>query len=669
MKIDIIKKLPEHLINQIKAGEVVERPYNVIKELIENSIDAKAKNIQIELLDGGKQLIKITDDGKGIPADQLKTALERHATSKISAFSDLELLTSFGFRGEALPSIAAVTHFTIRSRPDTQIKGQELVVNYGALETEKTVSMPAGTVILVKEIFKNVPVRLKFLKSTATEFAHIHDFIIAMAFCNPTIAFKLLHNGREVLNYASKKSLLERFTEIIGIDKNDYAALDYQRGSFQIQGFAGLPHIAKSVPSYFITFVNGRYVKDKVIRSGILQGYQGLLLKGLIAPAIVFVTVDPSWIDVNAHPSKTEIRFYDPLAIQEFVSIAIQNQLKHDILPVNKDKTIVLNNNEFNKNSQIINPKKEYISTEKNKLTEEKSIQSLTQKKETESSHRIIQQYAKEKILTPSTNNNFSYTQQKKGSQVAKLKNNDNSYKPETNNSVIIQENKIIKQHFFSNAKFLGQYADCYLILEIDKDLWIVDQHAFHERILFEEILQNHNEHKTPRQDLLAPIIIPSTEILSEIIIENKEKILALGFEIEKLKNNHIAIHAFPSFLNLQKVPDIFDDIIVRLVAIHGLPQGETHPLYEKINKVTKGIQEELNLQPTQLKGKDVFHLLFATMACHSAIRAGDPLNSELVQRLLQRAGDVDFFSHCPHGRPVIRKFSSKDVSSWFQRI
>lgn len=648
MNIDIIKKLPEHLINQIKAGEVVERPYNVIKELVENSIDAGARNILLELLDGGKQLIRITDDGKGIAADQIKIALERHATSKISAFKDLETLQSFGFRGEALPSIAAVSHFTIRSKPPTQDSGHELVVNYGEKASEKSLSMPSGTIVQVKEIFKNVPVRLKFLKSTATEFAHIHDFILAMAFCHPTISFKLQHNGRDVLHFSNKKTLLERFNDIIGVDKKDYIALDFQRGSFQIQGFVGLPHIAKTTPNYFITFVNGRYVKDKVIRSGVLQGYQGLLLKGLIAPAIVSITVDPTWIDVNAHPSKTEIRFSDPLTIQEFVSIAIQNQVKAAIQP---KQSMNLQSVETNKQTMNF-----HISE-----TQNSSFQNI--------SPAILEK--RELYPNPPTRVNTiqNYEQPKKGMQVAKLTRTESQSMSES--PITLMQPQLIppQQNFFSNAKYLGQYADCYLLLEMQKELWIIDQHAFHERILFEEILVNHQNHKSPKQELLAPIIIPSNAILSDIILENKDKIFKLGFEIEKLKNNHIAIHAFPSFLNTQKIPAIFDEIITRIIAIHGLPQGETHPLIEKVNNVTKGIQEELQLHPTQLRDEDIFHLLFATMACHSAIRAGDPLNTELVQRLLQRANAVDFFSHCPHGRPVIRKFTSKDVSAWFQRI
>ncbi|WGL59616.1 DNA mismatch repair endonuclease MutL [Pigmentibacter sp. JX0631] len=661
MQFDIIKKLPEHLINQIKAGEVVERPYNVVKELVENSIDACAKNIFIELLDGGKQLIKITDDGKGIPASQLSIAVERHATSKINKFTDLENLTSFGFRGEALPSIASVSNFTLRSRIQEEDYGSELIINYGEKNSIKNVSMPKGTVVQVKEIFKNVPVRLKFLKSTATEFAHIHDFITAMAFCNPNIAFKLMHNGREVSNFVQKKTFLERFSDIIGVEKSNFIQLDFKRGSFELTGFVGKPELGKSVPSHFITFVNGRYVKDKVIRSGILQGYQGLLLKGLVAPAIIFVTVDPSWIDVNVHPSKTEIRFYDTLAVQEFISIAVQDQIKNGI----KEK----------KAPDIL---------EKSIKLEEKYIKS----DDYSSIFKISKSEENPKFNQEKYFQKPNYQSHIKGSEVAKLKmpvseskpkiieNSSNISQPDKSLNLSSKDEKFIpfisssreKFNPFANAKYLGQFDNCYILLEFEKELWFLDQHAFHERILYEEILSSHKASKTPRQELLAPIIIPSQEILSDIIMENKGKILSLGFEIEKLKNSHIAIHSFPSFLNVQKIPDIFDEIITRIVAVNGLPQGEIYPIFEKISKFTAGIQEELNRIPSQLNDEDLFHLLFATMACHSAIRAGDPLNFELVQRLLQRASDVDFYSHCPHGRPVIRKFTSKDVSSWFLR-
>lgn len=215
----------------------------------------------------------------------------------------------------------------------------------------------------------------------------------------------------------------------------------------------------------------------------------------------------------------------------------------------------------------------------------------------------------------------------KKESPVAKLKTDETSYKEKNN---IITKNVEIQENIFDNAKYLGQFANCYLILEIKTELWVIDQHAFHERILFEEILNSHKNNKVPRQDLITPIIVPSTSNLTNIVFDQKGKIFSLGFEIEALSNGHIAIHSFPSFLNTQKVPEVFDEIIVRIIALSGIPQTETHPLLEKANKVTKGIKEDLNLPPTSLEGTDIFHILFATMACHNAIRAGDPSTKNL---------------------------------------
>ncbi|APJ03577.1 DNA mismatch repair endonuclease MutL [Silvanigrella aquatica] len=654
-----IKKLPEHLINQIKAGEVVERPYNVVKELVENAVDAKASQLHIELLDGGKQLIRITDNGIGIASSQLFTALERHATSKINKFEDLEKLASFGFRGEALPSIASICHFTIKSRPASQEVGKEIHIQYGKKSSEKDLSMPCGTVVQIKDLFSNVPVRLKFLKSTATEFTHIHDFLTAMAFANPHISFRFSHNGRDVFFYHAKKNLNERFIEIVGLDSKEYTEVNYSRGTFKITGFAGLPSAAKTTPSYFITFVNGRYVKDKIVRSGILQGYQGLLTKGLISPALIFTEVDPSWVDVNAHPSKTEIRFYDASSIQELVSIGIQNAVKesvHKYSKPNLESNVLKNEDEPKRNSFENNcfshsPSKFSQPEIKNFNIKESFKAPINVKQEINSPTKYSYE-KKENII-----------QQIKGNAVAKLKTDEKTYE---NKPLIILPQK---ENIFQSAKFLGQFANCYILLEIQNEMWIVDQHAFHERILFEEIMQSHLSHKVPKQDLISPIIIPSNEILTSIVLEQKEKIFSLGFDIEGLKNGSIAIHAFPSFLTTQKVPQIFDEIMARIIAINGLPQSEPHPLIEKANLVTIGIQEELSLQPSQIKEQDIYHLLFATMACHNAVRAGDPLNEELVKRLLARANDVDFYAHCPHGRPVIRKFTNKDISAWFQRI
>lgn len=596
-----IKKLPDELINQIKAGEVVERPYNVVKELVENSIDASAENIHVEILDGGKQLIRITDDGTGICKEDLPLALERHATSKIRQFSDLHKITSFGFRGEALPSMASVSSFSIKSKPENQELGLEIHVDGGKITSQKDVVIKRGTTISVRDLFFNVPARLKFLKSTSTEFSHINDFLFATSLCNPNISFRFTHNGRDVFFHQKKPSLHPHFTEILGLESQNYAPIDFKRGSFHIKGYALLPQHAKSSSSHFVMFLNGRYVKDRIIRAGVLQAYEGLLLKGLVPSAFVFIQVDPTLVDINAHPSKIEVRFYDPLSIQELISIGIQESLKEQI------------NRSLQTSMPIITPR-----SSDEVIRHAPIAQSFYSKPDNENSKST--QYQPRSFIS---NNRFLH--------VSKLKSDENSFAAPAPSKVLFEEKKSSP---FDQAKYLGQFLNCYLILEVNSELWLLDQHAFHERILFEELTCLHKENKIQKQPLLTPLILELNSECFSHACDYQDKIASLGFETEILKNHQIAIHSHPSFLPIGKIAPVLEEMLSQLT----------------IND-------------------DAFHLVFATMACHSAVRSGDPLNAELALRLLQRAENVDFYAHCPHGRPVIRKFSQRDVESWFQRI
>lgn len=580
-----IHLLDNHVINQIKAGEVVERPYNVVKELVENAIDADANEIFVEILDGGKQLIRITDNGHGISKTDLPLALQRHATSKIQDAHDLNSLASFGFRGEALPSIAAVSCFSIRSRQAQDSFGNEIHVENGVLSEPKDVVMPTGTTVTVRQLFCNTPARLKFLKSTSTEFTHIQEFLTAVCLCYPSISFRFSHNSRDVFFYASRNTQAERFQDMLGLETKQYAPVTFSRGSFHISGFALLPAYARPTSIHLVTFVNGRFVKDRIVRTAVQQAYEGLLLKGLSPSAFVFIQVDPAVVDVNAHPCKTEIRFYDPFAIQEWVIMGIQQSLKSQI-------TSTL-----------------------------QSSQTHTQ-------------------IPVETRPAMSFATEKRFSHVAQLKTSPETFftpakvNPQINVPVQIAPQINAPNGLFSMATYLGQFANCFLIFQIDSDLCFVDQHAFHERILFEEILLAHKSNKMAKQSFLTPLLVQLDTERYTRASDYQEKIASIGFDIELLKEQKIAIHCHPAFLKADRIEHIFTEMLG---------------------------QFSLN--------ENAFHLVFATMACHSAVRAGEPFDQELAQRLLRRAADVDFYAHCPHGRPVIRKFSKKDVESWFQRI
>ena len=612
MMLPSIEKLPEDLINQIKAGEVVERPASVVKELVENSIDAKSTTIFVELLDGGKQLIGISDNGLGIPAESLKLSLERHATSKLKQFSDLEKISSFGFRGEALPSIASVSEFSIKSKPELQIVGKEIQISQGKYKSEKDVQMKTGTTILVKDLFANVPARLKFLKSTSTEYSHISDFLMSVSFYYHGISFRLNHNGRDIFSFKQKPTSALRFEEILGGEAKHYAPISYERGSFRVEGFSLLPEKATGLSQYFITFVNGRLVKDKVIRAGVLQAYQGLLCKGLSPSCVLFIHCDPAWLDVNVHPAKTEVRFSDPMAIQELIAMGIQNSIKKEVNKNIASKEIVL----------------------------PQQVQNFSHQPKANDFHRAspYEEIKKPHLLKMKTTSE-SYESKIIEPTPFKISKNEVIEKQihspiETN----LFENKHVSDEL-CQSKYLGQYSNCYLLLEQNTELWIVDQHAFHERILFEEYTDQAKKNSILKQTLLTPTIVATSQNFSALALEHHTLINTLGFEFEVLTNQQLAIHSCPAFLSTNKIIETVEDLLQKL----------------HLNEFTNEIQ--------------FYHLFYATMACHNAVRAGDPLNAELVQRLLNRSKQVDFFAHCPHGRPVLRKFQKKDVESWFLRI
>lgn len=621
----MIKKLPDHVVNQIKAGEVVERPANVVKELVENALDALSTEVVVELIDGGKKLIRVTDNGCGLMEEDLSLCLERHATSKLQTLEDLNTLSTLGFRGEALPSIAAVSRFSISSRTADTSVGLQLDVNEGIKSESKKVPMGAGTSVSVVDLFTNVPARLKFLKATGTEFSHVHDFLFGMALAYPAVSFKLIHNGKTVFFVQKAPNLNKRTQDLLGSDFSEFTSVKSTRGSFRISGFVTLPAFAKAIPKYFVTFVNGRLVKDRVIRAGILQAYSGLLVKGLIPGALLMIEVDPSWVDVNASPDKTEIRFTDAGAVADLITMAIQNAVKEKVT------------------AQVWQEEPSHFAATSFNSSPVGAF------------HRSTYEAASSTISSLPTARNLTSEPVVRSPFSRSILDEEKNYQP------------LMKPSGpFSSAQFLGQYRNCYLLLEIASDLWIVDQHAFHERILFEEFINAHKD-TIPRQSLIVPLVVSLPPGLHEVITDYSEKLSELGFQVEALRNGNLAVHTFPAFLNQEKAQEIFEEVLVRTLALAHISTSEVHPLISRI-ALQKESLADLNLQSASLEAKEVYHLFFATMACHSAVRSGDPLSQELVRRLLSRAGDVDFYAHCPHGRPVVRKFTEKDVSLWFQR-
>lgn len=631
-----IEKLDDHVINQIKAGEVIERPLNVIKEVLENAIDAGATDIKIEILDAGKKLIKVSDNGTGILSSQVELAFMLHTTSKIHSFEDLERLKDFGFRGEALASIASVSKMTIRTRHASEELGVEYCFEEGLCKDKKSISMNVGTQIEVKDLFFNTPVRLKFLKSTSTEYSHIYDYLFAMVLAWPKIAFDFIHNSRTVFRFSSRDNLDFRMQKFLSFDFKNYSYFEFERGSFKVKGYLCLPEFCKSIPKFFVTVLNGRYVKDRVIRQAVYQGYLGLIIKGQSPSVVLFLDMSPSWVDFNAHPTKTEVRFKDVLSVQELISIAIQNNLKTHI------RKSISHFSDFKGDTKIA----------------ESSPYSFS--KEGVLGGVGVNKKLENPAFSDPLMNAFKSNTINDSQRLSKA--NEYSDDREKDESLLIIKDSKFK--YFGD--YIGQFANCYLLIEKDKNLFIVDQHAFHERIIFEDLIQAHKDEKILKQGLLNPMLILLNEYIVELLKEFEALITKLGFEVEFLTEGKIAIHSYPSFLETSKVGKIFDEIISRVYAISNSQARETHPLLLKGESLKKSLS--FDTQNTSISSDKVYHLFFATMACHSAIRSGEPMNTELVRRLMRRATDVDFYAHCPHGRPVLVKFKEREVASWFLR-
>ncbi|MEY3903685.1 MAG: hypothetical protein RL189_2991 [Pseudomonadota bacterium] len=663
----VVQKLPEQVINQIKAGEVVERPVSVVKELLENALDAQAQEIEIELIDGGRQLIRISDDGCGMSSDDAVMALERHATSKISHADDLLDLSTFGFRGEALPSIAAVSEFCLRSRRRDDSVGTEILVRQGVQSGAQPCGMSAGTEIIVRDLFATIPARRKFLRSTATEFAHIQELVQSMALAYFKVGLRMTHNGREVFKVAPAQSLAERFRSLLAAEADEFIPVTYRKGSFSLEGFVQKPDLARPVPRYFITFVNGRLVKDRIVRNGVLSGYTGLSMKGLVPACVLFVSVDPQILDVNAHPNKTEIRFSDSALVQDLVTIALQSDLRQStqnamLSTLPTAETIVRVSADARRGEWS--------------GAEQKAPELFSPVRMTNSFQPSVA--AQSPVVAPaSLRNGAPYKPS------AWPENQVRSVSMPSNESKFIaqepaadlrgageRQSQPLPDSPLLDASYLGQYKNCFLLFQAGEDLLVVDQHAFHERILFEELaLQIEGEHGLARQSLLAPLTVPIPQALSEILRDEEKTLEQLGFEIEVLPSGRsVALHSLPTQVDAAKATELFDDVLARLLAVRGFQSADAHPLIRRAHRLG---QEWLDagVRPANLNRREIFHLHLATVACHTAVRSGDPLNAELVRRLLLRGVEVDFFAHCPHGRPVWRRWTANDVAQWFSRI
>lgn len=604
----VIRRLPEHLINQIAAGEVVERPAAALKELVENAIDAGAGQIHISINDGGLAGIEVTDDGVGMSADDMALALERHATSKLPEEA-LDNIASMGFRGEALPSIASVSRLTLESRTKDSVQGWCKITDHGALVIDKPAAVPIGTRVRVEDLFGKVPARRKFLRSARSEFAACQDVVKRLAMARCDIAFTFEHDGRRILGLQKAQKLQERTAQIIARELADNCVLiDEGRGAMRLTGIAGLPTYNRGVADQQYLFVNGRPVKDKLLTGAVRGAYSDMLARDRHAVLALFLSIDPAEVDVNVHPAKSEVRFRDSAAVRGFMVSAIRNALASG----DKRSAQTPDSGAMARWQHGYSPDPRAHPADR---ANAQAVMGAVYSQNTGGAHRLAE-----------------------APQLWDGAGAPRDYAPSPQGKAEEASAESVAQYPMGIAR--GQVADTYIVAEAADGLILVDQHAAHERLVLERLRASGAEDAVRRsQALLMPEVVEMDEVECDRLEAAISRLSEFGLEMERFGPSAMLVRAMPSALKAgdphKLLRDLADDI-----AKH----GESLLLEEKLD------------------------LVLATMACHGSVRAGRSLNLAEMNALLREMEVTPRSGQCNHGRPTWVKLSMNDVEKLFGR-
>ena len=578
--------LDDLTINKIAAGEVIERPVNVVKELVENSVDAGSSKIVVEIKKGGKTLIKVTDNGKGILKDDMTISLERHATSKIRKIEDLQNTYTMGFRGEALASIASISEMTMVSKTKEEITGHMLKATAGNILVDEEIGAQTGTTIIVEKLFFNTPVRYKFLKQDFVETRYIKEWLQKEALANPNISFRLLNDGKSIFYWPGNGRIEELIYLIYGKEiKENIVNVDYIEENIRITGVIGNTLIARDTRKDQIIFLNKRNIRNVALTSSADQAFKGASGIGKYGFFILNIDMPADLYDVNVHPTKIEVRFKEESNIARILYHAIKNSML---------------NTEFLGNNQIEENNINYIENEYEFL-----INNFQNK---ENNEKIdLKQNDK---LTSNLNSKFENEK------------NINFNVNEENKELINREEKRKVDY-----KYIGILFRTYIIVEIENELYLIDQHAAHERVLYEQIKENYKNHiEQGSQLMLIPEIVNLTHKEMEFVKENKQLFIKTGFDIEEFGENSLKINGIPNLEYRAKTQNIFLDIL----------------------------DETLSNERTAIK--DIEERFIATVACKAAVKANMDLSPQEVDNLMQNLLELNNPYTCPHGRPTTIK-------------
>lgn len=630
----MIKVLDKNVAAKIAAGEVVDRPLSVVKELIENSIDAGATSITCEIKNGGKSYIRITDNGCGIPAEQVEIAFARHATSKISEEKDLDNILTLGFRGEALASISAVSRLELLTKIKDSKVGTRLILHGGEVFSKDAYGCPEGTTIIVKDLFYNTPARLKFLKSDTGEAMPIIDLISQIAIAYPDIKISLRNNDKLVFSTLGNGSLLGSILTVYkNQGDNSLVYLEEITDYAKVRGYISSPEFSRNSRKGQVFFVNGRVVNSKVIEKGVSDGYKERLFEGRFPLAYLMIEVSPDKVDVNIHPNKREVRFGNPDLISELVCQAVKNALA--------GKAAIPKVNTENKNLFTFENKK--INTDKSNITE---VKEYSRREEQQDIKRLLSTIRREqeennKQITEKTDNNTTFNSSivdENGRYTEFLDDKEKFDNSEKNiyfsEDVFPTLQRASSLFDISKLRPTGTIFATYITAVDDDSFYLIDQHAAHERIIYEKLLQQFISQEKIMQPLLVPIVTEVSYTQAANSNEWLDVINKMGFDVSEFGNNSFIIKALPMFMSLKEGEDFFNDFV----------DNYSEKSFEDYGRLEKIIS---NSCKSAIKGNDVIH------------------NDEINQLLLSLSKCRNPFS-CPHGRPTFLRFTKNYIESQF---
>jgi DNA mismatch repair protein MutL len=601
-----VRVLPPEIADQIAAGEVVERPASVVKELIENALDAGARRVAVELEQAGVGLIAVIDDGEGMHTEDAVTAFARHATSKLASVDDLGAINTLGFRGEALASIAAVSRTTLTTRRPGDLGGTKVSIAHGQLESVREVGTPVGTRVEVADLFGNVPARRKFLKAAATEVGHVSELVTRTALAWPQVGFTLHHGGRALVELAGVEEAAERVRQVFGPERAAAMLPFASRAAGGLaHGWLTDSHLTLPSPRQVYTYVNRRYVRDKLVTHALMAGYSTLLMHGRYPAAAVFLEVAPDDVDVNVHPAKSEVRFRRAGAVHELLAQAVQARLRDQ----RRD----------GQRSTVSIP-----------AVPRQMPFALPPRADAAALAGAALRLVDAPPLAAEAPMPF-------GGAAAPAAPPASAYRPLAPLPEAAEDGAA--DGFFAALRPLGQIFDGYLVCEGRDQLVLIDQHAAHERVTFERLRAAYASGLVPRQQLLVPAVVEVGPRETALLAEQVSTLDAIGFEIEPYGGGAFAVRAVPALLGEADAVGLLRDVATDLVDV-----GRSRRLDEAAEAV------------------------LARLACHSAVRVGQNMGPQQMRALLGAMDAVDFSGNCPHGRPAFLVLGRNDLERWFRR-